>query len=312
MNTSFEYQYKDSLERILNDGVLQATRTGIDTYVVQHQDFIIPDIVNNFPILRGKKVYPLMGLKELLWMLKGRTDVQWLRDRGVTYWDEWEQEDGTIGKSYGYQFRNFNGIDQLQYLYDNMLEEPLSRRHILSLWNVNDLQEMVLPPCMYNYNFNCMTIPNLGLNEDVMTNLYQVNLHAHIRSNDAFLGVPYDFMWCGWFLILTCYWLNFNTDKHKFFPGNIYYTADNYHLYINHKTQAEQYIFNVNENKFHVIDIPTSIIDTKNMYIAWEEYSDDKSLDKFLEFVEDYIIKNKNIKLNNNFEYGPIKADIAV
>ena len=325
-NKSFEYQYCAALKDIVQDFncTYQKNRTGIDTMVQQSVHFRMYDITNNFPILRGKKVYPLMALKELLWMLTGRTDVQWLRDRKVTYWDEWEQADGTIGKSYGYQFRNFNGIDNLNNLYIEMLENPLSRRHILNIWNVNNLNEMALPPCMYDYNFNCLqdNENNDEWDNGCKIDFYKVNLHAHIRSNDAFLGAPYDFMFCAWFNFITCMYLNWcvshepEFDNIKFYSGDVYYTADNFHLYTNHINQAKEYIHNVEENKFHIIDVPT-YIQTENKEDLGPEnyisYKDPENLNNFLTWIENYILKDKKITVSNKLrEYGPIKADIAV
>ncbi len=300
---SFERQYADSLKRVLNEGVKCHNRTGVDAYTVQHQDFIIEDIMNNFPGIKGKKVYPLMALKEILWMCHGRTDVKWLQDRGVTYWDEWAQEDGTIGKSYGYQYRNFNGIDQLQKLINDMIEYPESRRLILNLWNVNELDEMALAPCVYDFNFNCF---NTGDNH------YDVNLHVHVRSNDAFLGVPYDFMYAAWFLHIICKYISMYSQW-RFNPKNIYYTADNYHIYVNHIDQVKEYLKNTEENKDDILSIPIQllgdcVLDTRIMgKMSFDEY-----LDKY-EFVA---TKNKIVKLvpvkDLTFEYGPIKAPVAV
>lgn len=167
-----------------------------------------------------------MALKELVWMLLGRTDVQWLRDHKVTYWDEWELEDGTIGPSYGHQYRNFQGVDQTQQLIDSMLKDPLGRRHIISLWNPVDMPKMALPPCMYDFHFSCTPTGD--------ENSYIVDLHAHLRSNDSFLGAPYDFMFCGFFVVLLCDYLNRKSKDNEYIAGAVHYTADDFHLYENH------------------------------------------------------------------------------
>ena len=240
MNYNFEAAYADSFRRINEKGVLSHNRTGIDTKAVQHQYFYLPSVNNNFPILRGKKVYPKMALKELLWMMMGRTDVQWLHDHKVTYWDEWVLEDGTIGRAYGYQYRNFNGVDQLQELIKSMAFNPTSRRHILSLWNCNDLDKMALPPCLYDYHFSCVPIDEFE---------YRIDMHARARSNDSFLGVPYDFMFCAWFVnLLAIYLNNFAGSKNTYTVGDIHYTADDYHMYVNHEEAVKQYLANVDED----------------------------------------------------------------
>lgn len=310
-NAIFEYQYAWAFDRIRKEGVLTKNRTGIDTVAVQHQYFYLSDVSYNFPILRGKKVYPKMALKELLWMLMGRTDVQWLRDRKVTYWDEWTLPDGTIGNSYGYQYRNFNGIDQLKELINSMCNNPTSRRHIISLWNASDLDKMALPPCMYDYHFSCIPVDDKSPDDKA----YYVDMHVRARSNDSFLGVPYDFMFCGWFLNLLCVYLNnFSGSAYTYFVRDIHYTADDYHMYINHKSAVEQYVDNVVQDKGNVV--------TKNQSVFYMNYAifDNETIndiDDFLKII-DKNTSTSNIKIiqignvNHDFEYPPIKADIAV
>lgn len=297
---NFEYQYCQSLKRLLEFGTRVSNRTGIDTLRIDHQYFVLKDIEHNFPRLKGKKVFPKLALKELLWMLYGRVDIKWLNEHGVTYWDEWQDSCGTIGKSYGYQFRNFNGTDQIYNLVNDMLYNPFSRRHIVNLWNSSELNEMVLPPCMYDYHFT------IEPKEDK----FIVNLHAHVRSNDSFLGAPYDFMFCAWFMKLICKYLNNSLNENKYICGDIHYTADDYHLYVNHIEQAKQYIKNVEENKDFIIDsccrmkFPSMSLKSLNF-------------DNYLDWIE---INLSKIKISKNmigdriidFEYGKIEADIAV
>lgn len=325
----FEYQYAQSLNRILTEGVECENRTGIDTLVVQHQYFHIKNISEHFPILRGKKLYPKMALKECIWMLMGKNDLKWLNDRKVTYWNEWEIKDeqtaerfnldaewiGTIGKSYGYQYRNFNGFDQVQALVSEMNTNPMGRRHIINLWNSSELNQMALPPCMYDFHFECTPVHRNLLNENDI--YYQVDLHAHVRSNDSFLGAPYDFMFCGWMLNLICIYLNSiqsNNDGSSYFkPNDIHYTADNYHLYVNHIDAAKHYLANVDENMSGIIDVP-SIIAPCFLDDFYHHFEKKLTIDEFLELVDTNMSKI-NIQLQapkGIFEYGPIKADIAI
>lgn len=304
----FEYEYLHSLLNLIKNGDYKQNRTGIATVGVQHQYFHITDIENNFPILRAKKVYPKMALKELIWMLKGRNDVQWLRDNGVSYWDEWELEDGTIGRSYGYQYRNFNGVDQVKELLRLMETDPLGRRHIINLWNSADLSKMALPPCMYDFHFGCVPT-DYG---------YKVDLHSHLRSNDSFLGAPYDFMFCGFFLILVCDYLTRKTGI-QYKANDIHYTADDYHLYENHFNALLKYADNFLESEQCPLT-SVAILSLCKIIIP-----DDKNFNNFDEYI-DYIIANhkdvvkveydsSNIfteDLKNIKEFGPIKADIAV
>lgn len=310
MNTdlSFEMQYANSLKTIKDMGVVTHNRTGIDTKAIQHQYFYIKCPQRNFPMLRGKKVYPKMALKELVWMMMGRTDIQWLHDHKVTYWDEWVLEDGTIGHSYGHQYRDFNGVDQIKELVDGMLNNPTSRRHIVNLWNASDLDKMALPPCMYDYHYSCVPIGTEA------SPLYRVDLHSRARSNDSFLGVPYDFMFCGWFMTLIVTYLNLQNNGNKYVVGDLHYTADDYHMYVNHKDAVEQYLHNVEENRDLVVSHSHSVCYINAAIFEGKDVSD---IDKFLDIIEENI-STKNIAITNlytvesGFEYGPIKAEIAV
>lgn len=290
---------------VMTNGTYKGNRTGIGTYAKQHQYFFLKDVKHNFPILRGKKMFPKMVLKELIWMLLGRTDLEWLRNQKVTYWDEWELEDGTIGPSYGHQYRNFNGVDQLQELINEMLKNPLGRRHIISLWNPVDLPKMALPPCMYDFHFSCTPADK--------ADTYKVDLHSHLRSNDSFLGAPYDFMFCGFFVILLCDFLNRKAGTEKYIPGDVHYTADDWHIYENHLTQGNQYVNNVIENKDDVINARSECI----LDFPETMTGDDPELldiDSYLK----YVIRNHKSGVNvvwhktTDFEYPTIKADIAV
>lgn len=322
----FEYQYAQSLNRILQEGVCCKNRTGIDTLAIQHQYFYFKNVNDNFPIIRGKKVYPKMALKEMIWMLNGRNDLKWLNDRKVTYWNEWEINDidtaekfnldaawiGTIGKSYGYQYRNFNGFDQVTALVDSMKKDPMGRRHIINLWNSSELHQMALPPCMYDFHFEC--IPTERQDKSIY---YKVDLHVHVRSNDSFLGAPYDFMFCGWLINIICLYLNSTTeqtDECNYFKSNdIHYTADNYHLYVNHVEAANKYLANVEENKSNIINIP-SIINIGFLEDFYHHYDKKLTIDEYLDIIDNNMSKI-NIQLQTNMnieEYGPIKATIAI
>lgn len=296
---NFERQYAESIENLLKNGIRKTNRTGIDTISIEHQYFHIQNINDNFPRIKGKIVYPKLALKELIWMLKGRTDAEWLNKHNVHYWDEWMKpnKDGqlTIGKSYGYQYRDFNGIDQVKQAIDDMINNPESRRIIINLWNQAELKDMTLPPCMYDYHFSLVPINNVQ---------YKVNLHAHIRSNDSFLGCPYDVMFCAWFVYIICKYLNRVVSAYKYIPNDIHYTADDYHLYTNHIEQAEQYLKNVEENKFGIIDSNCKIFDDiiigKNLYI-----------NNYLDLIEDNFDKLKATN-DNDFKYPKIQANVAV
>jgi len=308
---NFELQYTQSLQNLLDNGVLTKNRTGTDTLVIQHQYFFLENICLNFPILKGKKVFPKLALKELMWMMNGKSDVKWLNDRGVTYWNEWASTGegkmsnipmGSIGKSYGYQMRNFNGCDQLQDLISLMITDPESRRLIISLWNSSELKQTTLPPCVYDYHFNCektqSKINDFNFNNDY----YEVDLHVKARSEDSFLGQPYDFMSVGWMLEIVCYLVSTFSGR-IYHPRNIHYTADNYHLYVNHIDQAKQYLKNVSENKDNVIEKKASIAISSRYY---------KNLDEFL--TNSDLNQYKNFWVNKFYidQYESILAPIAI
>lgn len=313
LKEGFELEYAQAIHKALLNGNLQKNRTGVDAYTIFNFNLEIKNINKFFPVLNGKKVFPKLALKEVLWMLMGRTDVKWLNDNGVNYWNEWVLEDGTIGPSYGKQFRDFNGVDQLQNLLDKLFQNPYSRRHIITLWNPNDLDKMSLAPCMWNYLF---TIVERVYTVDGIKHIKStVNIHAHLRSNDAFLGAPYDFMFCAWFLKIVVLWLNNNAkntknafEKKHYLAGNIYYTADNFHVYENHVTQCFQYLRNIFENKGNALNERYHVCDN------FETICNDTEIDCILEMLHKNIedIKLNTIGENVSYHYGTIKAPIAI
>lgn len=246
---NFEYQYAQSLDKVLTYGVETPTRSGM-TLSLQHQYFYLKNVNENFPVLHGKKMFPKMALKELMWFWNGRTDIKWLNERGVHYWNQWQYKDGehkgTVGKSYGWQYRNFNGVDQMVNLINEMVNNPTSRRLILDLWNSADLGQMYLQPCVYSYQFSCVPLDNDN---------YNIDLHVTQRSGDAFIGVPYDFCIVGWFLNIISEICSAISGK-NFQARDVHYTVADYHIYVNHLLHVHQYFKNVRENKLDVINHP--------------------------------------------------------
>ena len=307
---SLESQYAESFASFLlkSETEKMHNRTGIDTLVKSHQYFYYPAISENFPILKCKKIYPKLALKELLWMLQGRTDLQWLHDRKVTYWDEWELEDGTIGKSYGYQYRNFSGIDQFNELVNEMINNPESRRLIISLWNPKDMPDMALPPCQFLYQFTCEPLME---DKEQVKNSYVVDLHTLQRSGDSFLGVPYNFVFNGWFLLLFCDLCNkfskaFGKENKTYIPRDVHHTINHYHLYLNHMDQVKEYLKNYEDpnnkvNDDHIacsIDVPEGECSSIDAYLGFLSDNYNSDAVRICDPIPD--------------QYGPIKADIAV
>lgn len=296
---NFETQYASIIRKILTEGILTKNRTGVDTLSIQNAQIIIPRKDNVFPMIKCKKMYPKMALKEMLWFMNGRTDVQWLNDRGVKYWDNWKREDGTIGASYGKQFRDFGGIDQLKNVIDLLVNYPTSRRNIMTLWNPIDLPNMALTPCMYDYHF--VSVPYGDYN--------YIDLHVTQRSADFFLGVPYDLMLIGWLQYIIARLVSNKTGK-QYKPGGIYYTLHDCHIYVNHMGPVHEYLANYDsaDGQYNIkyghswvdLDIPNEITD----------------IDSALRFFENSdISKYPMFSVFHSFNpdrFQAIKADVAV
>ena len=175
-------QYLDLLRHILDTGVEKRDRTGTGTLSVFGYQMRF-NLSEGFPLLTTKKLHVRSIIHELLWFLAGSTNIRYLQERGVTIWDEWADENGELGPVYGHQWRNWPAdggghIDQIARLIEGIRTEPDSRRHIVSAWNVADLDKMQLPPCHVLFQFYVA-------NGTLSCQLYQ-------RSADVFLGVPFN------------------------------------------------------------------------------------------------------------------------
>ncbi|MBQ5425323.1 MAG: thymidylate synthase, partial [Bacteroidales bacterium] len=175
-------QYLDLLQRVLDEGVRKSDRTGTGTIsVFGHQMRF--NLQDGFPCLTTKKLHLKSIIHELLWFLAGDTNIKYLNDNGVRIWDEWADENGDLGHVYGYQWRSWKTpdgqtIDQISNLVKSLKENPDSRRHIVSAWNVADIDNMALPPCHALFQFYVA-------DGKLSCQLYQ-------RSADLFLGVPFN------------------------------------------------------------------------------------------------------------------------
>jgi thymidylate synthase len=214
-------QYLDLLQRILDDGVEKSDRTGTGTLsVFGHQMRF--DLADGFPLVTTKKVHTRSIFAELLWFLRGDTNVKWLQDRGVTIWDEWADENGDLGPVYGHQWRSWPApdgrhVDQIRAVVDGILREPDSRRHIVSAWNVGDLPDMALAPCHALFQFYVA-------DGRLSCQLYQ-------RSADVFLGVPFNI---ASYALLT----HMVAQVTGLAAGDFVHTLGDAHLYLNHLDQA--------------------------------------------------------------------------
>lgn len=213
--------YLNLLEHILNDGVQKGDRTGTGTLsVFGHQMRF--DLSEGFPLLTTKKLHMKSIIYELLWFLKGDTNVRYLQEHGVRIWNEWADENGELGPVYGHQWRSwpdYDGgvIDQIEYVLNQIRTNPNSRRMIVSAWNVAEVNKMALPPCHTLFQFYVV-------NGKLSLQLYQ-------RSADTFLGVPFNIA----SYALLCMMIAQVTGLE---PGEFIHTTGDTHLYLNHLEQA--------------------------------------------------------------------------
>ncbi|WP_026474437.1 thymidylate synthase [Alkaliflexus imshenetskii] len=215
-------QYLQLIERVLDEGVHKEDRTGTGTIsVFGHQMRF--NLAEGFPLVTTKKLHLKSIIHELLWFLKGSTNVKYLQDNGVRIWNEWAKEDGELGPIYGYQWRSWPGydgthIDQVQQVIQSIKNNPDSRRHIVSAWNVGQIDEMQLPPCHILFQFYVA-------NGTLSCQLYQ-------RSADIFLGVPFNI---ASYALLTLMMAQVTGLK----PGDFVHTLGDAHIYTNHIEQAK-------------------------------------------------------------------------
>lgn len=218
---NIENEYISLLGSIYSGGKQKKDRTGIGTLSVFGR-MIRHDMSAGFPILTTKKININHAITELLWIINGRTDLSYLHDHSVKYWDDdyarSGRSDGELGPVYGKQWRNFFGVDQLTKLITEINKNPSSRRLLVSAWNPAELDSMVLPPCHYNFQIYC----NDG----------EIDLMWQQRSVDIFLGLPYDISIYGLLLELLAKGANLK-------PGKLIGSFGDCHLYNNHLKQAE-------------------------------------------------------------------------
>jgi thymidylate synthase len=219
--------YLDLLQRILDEGVEKTDRTGTGTLsVFGHQMRF--DLSEGFPLVTTKKVHTRSVFGELLWFLRGDTNVKWLQGRGITIWDEWADDNGDLGPVYGYQWRSWptpdgRHVDQVARLVEGIRTNPDSRRHIVSAWNVADVDDMALPPCHTLFQF--YVAPSETGPGRLSCQLYQ-------RSADSFLGVPFNI---ASYALLT----HMVAQVTGLEVGEFVHTMGDAHLYLNHVEQAK-------------------------------------------------------------------------
>lgn len=220
--------YLDLLDQVMRTGVERDDRTGTGTRAIfGHQTRY--DLSQGFPLLTTKRVHTRSVFAELLWFLRGRTDVAWLHERRVTIWDEWADKHGDLGPIYGCQWRAWptpdgRTIDQLAGVVESIKNDPASRRHVVSAWNVAQLDEMALPPCHLLFQFHVAR-------ERLSCQVYQ-------RSADVFLGVPFNI---ASYALLT----HMVAQVCGLGVGDLVHTLGDAHLYLNHLDQAREQLSRV-------------------------------------------------------------------
>ncbi len=215
-------QYLNLLDHVLTNGIKKEDRTGTGTISVFGYQMRF-DLDDGFPVLTTKKLHLRSIIYELLWFLKGSTNVKYLQENGVRIWNEWADEDGELGPIYGYQWRSwpdYNGghIDQISQVIDSIKNNPNSRRHIVSAWNVGALDDMNLPPCHILFQFYVA-------DGKLSCQLYQ-------RSADIFLGVPFNIASYALLLKMVAQVTGLKA-------GTFVHTLGDAHIYLNHIDQCK-------------------------------------------------------------------------
>ena len=214
-------QYLDLLARVLEAGDARLDRTGVGTRAVFGHQMRF-DLADGFPLLTTKKLHTKSVIHELLWFLSGDTNIRYLKENGVSIWDEWADENGDLGPVYGKQWRSWAApdgrvIDQIQWVLDEIRTNPNSRRLIVSAWNPADVNDMALPPCHCLFQFNVMD--------------GKLNCQLYQRSADVFLGVPFNI---ASYALLTLMMARATGLE----AGEFVHTFGDAHLYLNHMEQT--------------------------------------------------------------------------
>ena len=218
-----ERQYLDLLAHVLAEGAEKGDRTGTGTRSVFGWQMRFP-LAESFPLLTTKKLHWKSIAYELLWFLRGDTNVRWLQEQGVTIWDEWADASGDLGPVYGYQWRHWRTpdgreIDQIRDVVAQIRAKPDSRRHVVTAWNPADVDRMALPPCHALFQFYVA-------NGRLSCQLYQ-------RSADLFLGVPFNIASYALLTLMVA-------QATGLAPGDFVHTLGDAHLYSNHVEQARE------------------------------------------------------------------------
>ena len=212
----FEEQYLELMLDVIHYGQKRPDRTGTGTRS-QFGRMLTADLSREFPILITKPVAWKTAIKELLWMISGSTNVKPLQEQGVHIWDAWADQQGELGPTYGAQWRNADGVDQLANVIESLRTDPFSRRHVISSWNVGWLHQMYLPPCHYSYQFYVDHATDTQL---------RLNTFVTMRSADLPVGVPFNVLSYATLTLMLCRELGYA-------PGELKISMADAHVYEN-------------------------------------------------------------------------------
>ena len=252
-------QYLDLLDRLLREGRRKQDRTGTGTLsLFGHQMRF--DLAQGFPLVTTKKLHLKSIIHELLWFLRGDTNVAYLRDKGVTIWDEWADADGDLGPVYGRQWRSWHApdgrrIDQIAEVVDEIKRNPFSRRLVVTAWNPADLDKMALAPCHCLFQFH---VEEVDGRKRLSCQLYQ-------RSADVFLGVPFNI---ASYALLT----HLIAQETGCIPGDFVHSFGDAHLYLNHVEQARELLLRAPRPLPRLILAPAPLFETRYEDVRIEGY----------------------------------------
>lgn len=231
-------QYQNFLRRILDEGQFRSDRTGTGTFsIFGHQ--MVFDTNQPFPLITTKKVHFESVVHELLWFLRGDTNIRYLKENNVRIWDEWADENGDLGRVYGAQWRSWRGVDgkvvdQIANVMESLKTDPYGRRHIVSAWNPAELDQMALPPCHMVFQFYVRDEPPIptpyGFKANEGSKKY-LDCQLYQRSADAFLGVPFNIASYSLLVVMMAKVLGYH-------PGKFVWTGGDCHIYSNHISQV--------------------------------------------------------------------------
>lgn len=217
-------QYLDYLRHVRSTGVRKADRTGTGTLSTFGYQMRF-DLQEGFPLVTTKKLHLRSIIYELLWFLRGDTNVHYLQEHGVSIWDEWADDDGELGPVYGKQWRDFGGVDQIARALRQIRETPHSRRIVVSAWNAGELDRMALAPCHALFQFYVEPPAEGAARGRLSCQLYQ-------RSVDSFLGLPFNI---ASYSLLT----HMMAQQADLAPGTFVWTGGDCHIYLNHLDQVD-------------------------------------------------------------------------